>query len=132
MGETKDQVFTYNMISGEKGDAGIENGVIVMNIAGNGSNPNGIHESSHGYDLWKGGINTQKNAIDREIKTYSRQFSYNKKSLPISDFGKANTLNDINQKWVYGINPGGDYIYIKYVFGEKVNVKQILYLLKTN
>ena len=50
MGDTKDQVFTYNKIDGNVGGADIQNGVIVMDIASNGSKSNGIHESSHGYD----------------------------------------------------------------------------------
>ncbi|MCL1943931.1 MAG: hypothetical protein FWF54_10345 [Candidatus Azobacteroides sp.] len=118
MGETKEQAFTYNMTDKDVGYTGIENGVAVMDIAGNGSVSNGIHESSHGYDLWKNGGKTTVgyggNFIPGEEKAYGRQFSYDKSSLrSLSDFENPNSLNDVNGRWVLGIQSGGKYIYIE-------------------
>ncbi|MDD3036930.1 RHS repeat domain-containing protein [Bacteroides sp.] len=129
MGEIKNQIFTYNKIDGDVGGTGIKDGIIVMDIAGNGAESNGIHESSHGYDLWKNGRYTKSSIIPGEVKAYSRQFSFDKSSMPISDFGRANSLSDINPRWVLGLNSGGDYLYIKYVYPNK-NPKDILRIIK--
>ena len=128
-GATKEQVFTYNKIDGDVGGTDIQNGVIVMDIAGKGSTANGVHESFHGYDLWQNGRPTEKTAIPGEVKAYSRQFSFDKSGMPISDFGRANSLNDINNRWVLGINNGGEYIYIKFVYPNR-NPNDILKLIK--
>ena len=90
---------------------------------------NGVHESSHGYDLWKNGRVTENTAITGEVKAYSRQFSFDKSSMPVSDFGQANSLGDINHRWVLGINNSGDYLYIRYVYPNK-NPKDILRIIK--
>ena len=129
MGDTKDQVFTYNKIDGNVGGADIQNGVIVMDIANNGSKSNGIHESSHGYDLWQDGRPTERTAIAGEVKTYSRQFSFDKSSMPISDFDRANSLSDTNHRWKLGINNTGDYLNIRFVYPNR-NPKDILKLIK--
>lgn len=62
-------------------------------------------------------------------KAYSRQFSFDKSSMPVSDFGQANSLGDINHRWVLGINNSGDYLYIRYVYPNK-NPKDILRIIK--
>ncbi|MDR2408008.1 MAG: RHS repeat-associated core domain-containing protein, partial [Bacteroidales bacterium] len=125
MGETAEQKFTYKNISGNIGGTDVNRkGVIVMEIANNGSITNGIHESAHGYDLWKGGKNTAHNWDAREIKAYKRQFSYDSSSIPNSYWGKVNGLQDITTKWVYGIynnaNTRREYIYVKYLLQGKV------------
>jgi RHS repeat-associated protein len=125
MGETTEQKFTYKNTSGNVGGTDInKKGVIVMEIANNGSITNGIHESAHGYDLWKGGENTARNWDTREIKAYSRQFSFDRESIPNSYWGKVNGLQDITTKWVYGIyndaNTRREYIYVKYFLQGKV------------
>lgn len=94
-----------------------------------GAKSNGVHESSHGYDLWKNGRVTENTAITGEVKAYSRQFSFDKSSMPVSDFGQANSLGDINHRWVLGINNSGDYLYIRYVYPNK-NPKDILRIIK--
>ncbi|MDR0546708.1 MAG: hypothetical protein LBG77_03870 [Dysgonamonadaceae bacterium] len=118
MGETKDQIFTYNKVDGDKGDAGIEDGIIVMNISGNGSIANGIHESTHGYDLWKNGGNTKNNYLGREVKAYQRQFSYAQSSLPtsyIDNFTSIGSIGLITNDWVLGIRTSsGKYPYIDF------------------
>ncbi len=130
MGATPDQVFTYNDTAENVGGTDIDaSGAIVMDIANNGSVSNGIHESSHGYDLWRNGRPTERTAIPGEIKAYSRQFSFDNSSLPVSKFGKANSLSDINHRWVLGINNAGDYLYIRFVYPNR-NPKDILNLIK--
>jgi RHS repeat-associated protein len=129
MGDTKDLVFTYNKIDGAIGGTDIQDGVIVMDIANNGSLANGVHESSHGYDLWQKGRPTEKTAIAGEVKAYSRQFSFDKYSMPTSDFGRANSLSDINHRWVLGINQGGDYLYIRFTYPNR-NPQDILKRIK--
>ena len=59
------------------------------------------------------------NYISGEVKAYSRQFSYDKSTLPISDFGRANSLNNINNRWVLGIQSKGIYIYIKLMYPDR-------------
>jgi RHS repeat-associated protein len=129
MGDTKDQVFTYSKIDGNVGGTDTKDGVIVMEIAGNGSKANGIHESSHGYDLWQKGNYTRQNYLSGEVKAYGRQFSFDKNSVPISDFGRANSLNNIDGRWVLGINANGSYIYIEKLFPER-NSKDVLKYIK--
>ena len=87
MGDTKDQVFTYNKIDGNTGKTTIQNGIVVMNIADNGNTTNGVHESSHGYDVWKNGMPKNiENIYNAEIKVYGRQFSFGGQSaMPQSD-----------------------------------------------
>jgi RHS repeat-associated protein len=127
MGETTEQKFTYKNISGNVGGTDVNRkGVIVMEIANNGSITNGIHESAHGYDLWKGGYNTAQNWDAREIKAYSRQFSFDKESIPNSYWGKVNRLQDISTNWVYGIynsaNKQREYLYVKYFTQGKIKL----------
>jgi RHS repeat-associated protein len=118
MGETKEQKFTYLEDSGNTGKAIKRNdGVIEMTIAGSGNMANGIHESKHGYDLWKNTETTVSNNIESEIRAYGRQFSFDNKSMPSSYWGKINSLQDITRNWVYGIYSTDkgkkEYIYIQ-------------------
>jgi RHS repeat-associated protein len=130
MGATKDQIFTYNKIDGNVGGAQIDaNGVIVMDIANNGSIANGIHESSHGYDFWKTGKPTVNTVISGEVKAYGRQFSFDSSSMPYSDFGKVNSLSDVNARWIMGISSGGNYIYIQLMYPNR-NPKDVLKAIK--
>ena len=133
MGDTKDQVFTYNKTGGDVGNAKIENGVVVMNIAGNGNVTNGIHESSHRYDLWKGGgMPTSTSAFySTETKAYGRQFSFGGKSaMPYSEWGSVNSLGNVTTNWVVGITDSkGDYMYPKQLLGDKYNKAQVRAIL---
>lgn len=129
MGSDTNQGFTYSKTSDNVG--GIErraDGIIEMQIAGSGSIENGVHESTHGYDIWKGGSNTTSNWDIREIKAYGRQFSYNASSLPNSYWGNVNNRSDITPGWVRGaynevpirnvmsgVSTTRDYIYAKYI-----------------
>ena len=129
MGNDSDQGFTYSKISDNVGGAEKRaDRIIEMQIAGNGSIENGIHESTHGYDIWKGGPNTKDNWDTREIKAYGRQFSYNASSLPNSYWGSVNNRSDITPGWVRGaynevpignamggVSTARDYIYAKYI-----------------
>jgi RHS repeat-associated protein len=123
MGATPDQLFTYNMTEGSGYTYVDDNGVIVMDISGNGSIPNGVHESSHGFDVWKSGMpqNTVKGIYPGEIKAYSRQFSLGGASaMPISDYGKIGTISDISYPWIAGIKDSyGAYLYPKQILGAK-------------
>jgi RHS repeat-associated protein len=123
MGETKDQVFTYDFnIEGDIGGAKTKDGVIVMSIVGKGDMANGVHESSHGYDIWKAGRMPQANEVyDAEIKANGRQISYGGASvMPFSYWGKVETLRDITIPWIMGIlDAKGDYLYPKKIGGER-------------
>jgi uncharacterized protein RhaS with RHS repeats len=125
MGDTKDQVFTYNMTEGSVGYTSVDdNGVIVMDISGNGSIPNGIHESSHGYDIWQNGGYTKGNYLSGESKAYGRQFSFDSKSIPTSDWYKPiHNSSDINGSYVLGIKNNGEYLYGKIYHGNSYNYK---------
>ncbi|GAB6010087.1 hypothetical protein [Dysgonomonas reticulitermitis] len=120
MGDTKDQTFAYKEISGNVGGAiKRSDRVIEMQISGCGSTENGVHESAHGYDLWKGGVSTGDNWDTREIKAYGRQYSYNLSSMPSSYWGGIKSRSDITPGWVRGVyNMDGttrNYLYAKYI-----------------
>ncbi|WP_342333093.1 DUF6443 domain-containing protein [Pedobacter sp. FW305-3-2-15-E-R2A2] len=106
-----EQKFTFNEISGgEVGGTEKKGGVITMGIVGDA---NGIHEATHGFQMYKGTI--ANNILDREILPYQRQFSFDassvKNNVP-SSFGGVNGLGDITRNWVSGIHTSaGVYIY---------------------
>ncbi|MFC4676614.1 RHS repeat domain-containing protein, partial [Dysgonomonas termitidis] len=100
MGDTKDQTFAFKKISGNEGSTEKRDGVIEMQVTGTSI---GVHESAHGYDLWKGGGITRSNFAPREIKAYGRQFSYDKSSLPNSYWGGISNRSNITEGWVYGV-----------------------------
>ena len=124
MGKTTEQKFTYKPISGDIGYTSIDSqGTIVMEVSGTA---NGIHESSHGYDIWKNGVYTKQNLLKGEIKAYGRQFSYDSNSLPTSFFGVAESLDDINERWILGLSSQTEgYIYVKILHPQK-DVMEIL------
>ena len=131
--KNNEQVFTYVMVDGNIGETEKGNdGVITMKIAGNGSIINGIHESSHGYDLSQG-RDTQKNFFEREIKAYSRQFVYGGSSaMPASDWYKpVQGLQDITKSYILGITDNkGDYIYAKRYYGTSYDYKAMRNVFK--
>jgi len=130
MGETKDQGFTFKTIDGNVGNTDKnEDGVIVMTIAGNGDVANGIHESSHGYDLWTEGRPKINDPLGQDVKAYQRQFSFDPKSMPLSDFGRATSLQSITPKWIFGISSNGEYPYIKFANPHR-NPQEFLKMLK--
>jgi len=124
MGATTEQGFTYKMTDNDVGYAYMKDGVVVMEVAGNGSVPNGVHESSHGFDLWKNGsYDTADKFLNGEVKAYGRQFSFNSSSLPKSYWGTVTTLNDISQNWVIGAyNTPQNYINAKYLFQNNMRL----------
>jgi hypothetical protein len=85
-----------------------------MNIAGNGNITNGIHESSHGYDLCTEGRPKTNNPLGQDVKAYQRQFSFDPNSMPVFDFGRAISLQSITPKWIFGISSNGKYPYIRF------------------
>ncbi len=110
-----DQGFAFKKTGGNVGGTDIRpNNVIEMEISGNGSSDNGVHESSHGYDLWKRGTDTDKNWDIGEIKAYGRQYSYNR-SMPASYWGSVKNRCDITSSWVlrvYSFKDGSkNYLY---------------------
>ena len=124
MGMVSDQAFTFNKTEGNIGGADIVDGVIVMNVV---EIPNAIHELAHGYDFYdKGRPQTSAEYFGREEKAYKRQYSYDDKSIPKSDWYRpVKGINDITPNWVQGVKDNnGDYIYLKRLYGNSYN-KQI-------
>lgn len=108
-----EQMFTYKQIGGSEGSAENKDGIITMQVT---SIANGVHESSHGYDLFRSptGQYSRDNYLDGEVKAYGRQHSYDSSTLPTSYVGTAASRNDINHDWVIGIqNSNGIFIYAK-------------------
>jgi RHS repeat-associated protein len=133
MGDTKDQVFTYNKIDGDVGKTKIENGVIVMNVAGNGNTTNGVHESSHGYDVWKKGMPKEVGSLyDTEIKAYGRQYSFGGQSaMPQSDGGTVKSFSNITPCYILGIQDGeGGYMYAPSIIGPRYSPAYVKSIIK--
>jgi RHS repeat-associated protein len=108
------QVFTFKeMTEGEEvggTSKDSKTGVITMEISKDG---NAIHESAHGYDLYKGRMSSNK--LEREINPYQRQYSFDplsfNGSVP-SYWGIINGLSGIINTWVLGIHDSKwNYIY---------------------
>jgi len=93
------QQFTFKEITGVQGGTENKSGVITMEIV---SDANAIHETVHGYQIYKN--ETLNN--DSEIPAYQRQYSFDSKSMSgIPSYGGAITnRSDINLLWVIGIN----------------------------
>lgn len=115
---TTEQTFAYNLT--DDVDGGLtstrSDGVIVMNIGGNGNKALGAHESSHGYDVWKGGYPTTGDGLyATEVKAYGRQYSLSgSSSMPKSAWGGVGRLGDVNNQYVGGIkDSGGVYMYAR-------------------
>jgi hypothetical protein len=114
------QKFDFNEVTREVGGTENKNGVITMNIVGDA---NAIHESTHGFQLYKGTMSTDN--LDREIPAYQRQFSFEPGSVMNrvpSDWGSISKRSDVNRYWVMGIHGSGtnNYIYLPGWTGEKV------------
>lgn len=96
-----------------------------MNIGGNGNKALGAHESSHGYDVWKGGYPTTGDGLyATEVKAYGRQYSLSgSSSMPKSAWGGVGRLGDVNNQYVGGIkDSGGVYMYARQAWSYKYNV----------
>ena len=126
-GYEKDQTFSF-AISNWDGEGGLTikrpDGVIEMQIPTGGTNIQptdyvvypevakymfsmGVHEGKHGYDLWqKGAVRNEDDFFNREVSAYSRQYSYDQKSMPSSFCGNVKNINDIIINWVRGIYSG--------------------------
>jgi hypothetical protein len=133
MGNTQEQVFTYGKAENNVGYTYIdEDGVITMDIVGDGSAANGIHESSHGYDIWKQGWPQNLVArMDGEVKAYQRQYSFDESSMPVSIFGGAKSLSGIDYPWIYGIRDSqGKFVYVESLKPGMKNVKRFVKSLK--
>ena len=131
MGATTEQGFTYKMTDNDVGYAYMENGVIVMEIANNGSVSNGLHESSHGYDIWQNGAYTKGNVLAGESKAYGREFSFGT-AIPSSDWYKPiKSLSDINGSYVLGIRHNNEYLYGKIYHGLTYDYKRMQRAFRT-
>ena len=126
MGDTNNkQEFTFNQIEGNVGGTEMKDGVITMNVV---SISNAVHESSHGYDLFKNGTYNRDNYLNGEIRAYGRQFSFTGE-LPNSYIGSANSIKAITEKWVLGIQVNNEFIYAKFMMGPAYNYKSVLRIL---
>lgn len=91
-----------------------------MTISENGSATNGVHESSHGYDIWEFGKYDRDNNLEGEVKAYNRQYSYDKSSMPSSYWSNVKNSCDITKNWVLGVytqkvGEPRDYLYARYM-----------------
>lgn len=112
MGATTEQTFAYNLTDGAGGLTSTRSdGVIVMDIGGNGNKALGAHESSHGYDVWKGGNPTSGDGLyATEVKAYGRQYSLSGSSMPTSEWGGVGQLGDVNNQYVAELKTVEGYI----------------------
>lgn len=115
MGRDLTQRFAYNMVDGNNSETMIINGIITMNIGYQGNLSLGAHETSHGYDVFRGGMPTTSEGLyQTEKKAYGRQFSFGgKASMPKSDWQKIKTFNDVNNLYIGGIKDKGIYMYAR-------------------
>lgn len=126
MGDDKvAQKFTFKNVSGPTGDTYIKDGVITMEIV---SDANAVHESAHGYQIFKGAItggvkgkNTYpggpNTVFNTEIQAYQRQFAFDATSIgAISYMGTPINANGINREWLFGISDGSGYIYAQLMY----------------
>ena len=129
------QIFTFNKTVGDIGVTKKDGNIITMNIADGGSITNGIHESSHGYDVWKKGMPKNSNELyETEIKAYGRQFSLSGgNAMPCSDGETVTSLSDINPRYILGIqdNKGG-YLYAPSILGSSYTPKEVRRILNKN
>ena len=129
MRDDNDQTFSFAISNRDgEGEGGLTikcpDGVIEMQIPTGGTNIQptdyvvypevakymfsmGVHEGKHGYDLWqKGAVRNEDDFFNREVSAYSRQYSYDQKSMPSSFYGNVKNINDITINWVRGIYSG--------------------------
>lgn len=107
------QKFTFNELP-EGSSVGVtykNNDIITMDIVGNA---NGVHEATHGYQIFKSGGITKSGKFDAEVSAYQRQFSFSPLSVQTipSSGGTISYRSNINSYWVAGINDNGKYIYM--------------------
>ena len=132
MGSTSKQVFTFKEVTGSEG--GTEkraDGVIEMSVV---SDANAVHESKHGYFLYKEGPTTSSKFYSNEVRAYTAQFAFDASSVQNnvpSYLGSVRTPSDITINWVMGIHNGsggtvGDFIYVKQLLGGSYNPKSIM------
>jgi RHS repeat-associated protein len=109
------QKFTFNELpqGSLEGMTYKDKDVVKMDIV---SDANGVHEATHGYQIYKTGGITNSGRFDAEVSAYQRQFSFNPASVQNipSDGSKVNIRPNINGFWVTGIyNPDTNkYIYM--------------------
>jgi|GEM_PF-785427 len=159
MRDDNDQTFSFAISNRDgEGEGGLTikrpDGVIEMQIPTGGTNIQptdyvvypevakymfsmGVHEGKHGYDLWqKGAVRNEDDFFNREVSAYSRQYSYDQKSMPSSFYGKIKNFKDINTTWVKGIfrgsGSGVNYVYKGFLnyYDNTVYKKRFLRLLK--
>lgn len=130
------QEFTFKEVSSSEGDTYLEKGVITMEIV---SDANGIHESTHGYQIYKGeitggakGKNTYQGGGETlfrvEMSAYRRQFAVDPTSVQnnVPSYpNNARTIQDITRNWILGINNKGDFIYARILLGAAYDAKTI-------
>jgi len=107
------QKFTFNELAegSAVGNTYKKDVVITMDIVGDA---NGVHEATHGYQVYKTGGITQAGRFDAEVSAYQRQFSFDPVSVQTkvpSEWGSIKGRSDFNKNWVIGINNNGNYIY---------------------
>jgi hypothetical protein len=134
MGNDQDQAYTFKEVNGSEGDTYKENGVITMEITGDA---NAIHESTHGWQIHTGEIiggakgknqypNRMDGLLNSEVSAYKRQFSFDpwsvQNNVP-SYYGTPNSVSDINNNWVFGINNNNDFIYARIIMGPNYSVQ---------
>lgn len=129
MGNATDHTFTYEKVDGNVGGADIIDGVIVMSISNNCSLSNGVHESSHGYDFWKMENIQNLNSYRAKLRHMTVNFLLINQVCLYLILEEQNLLNDIDTRWVLGVNSKGDYIYINKLFPGK-NPKKVLESIK--
>ncbi len=116
METTTKQTFTFNELPAGSEVGGTEkgaDGVITMGIT---SDANGIHEATHGFQIFSKGPITQSGRFDAEVSAYQRQYSFDSNSVTAhapSDWGSIGGRSDITPNWVMGLHDSNsNYIYM--------------------
>lgn len=104
------QKFTFKELSAGSKLGGTYNkdGVITMEIV---SDPNAVHEATHGYQMYEEGGITKAGRFDAEVSAYQRQFSFNPMSVTNnvpSEWDTVRSRSQINTNWVIGIHDGNE------------------------
>jgi RHS repeat-associated protein len=133
-----EQKFTFNEITGSTGETYVNDNVITMDII---SDANAIHESTHGYQIYKkeiiGGAKGRNifpsggnTVVNTEIAAYRRQFAFDPSSVTNgvpSYSGIISNLGGINRIWLIGINEkvdfSGDFLYANTILGRSIDPK---------
>jgi len=127
MGAVGDQEFYFKQYEGgevayteKKEDGSIEIGYI--------NKANAIHESTHGYDKWKGETGT---TVTREIKPYQRQYSFDPSTIvngaTPSSWGIVFDRKGITAEWIYLIHTSNyQYPYFRIVNPTPAQINELL------